>query len=300
MTLPSLGIFYNSEIRNNGTARRVTETFYRLGYMDAGTKRYNRPPYEGEVEKHDFHLYIDDGRDDIEYMPSGPNACWLIDTHLGYDQRLAWARQFDHVFVAQKPAVAKMKADGIENVHWLPLACMPNVDPNPVEAVQYGLVEELPQKEWDVVFVGYLNQGSDDGEGNNRLEYLDYVWEKIPNNWLAFNKFFIDTAERGWKSRTFFNISIKDDLNMRFFEVMSYGTCLVTNTDVVGWDELGFEEGKHFVGYVGKEEAAERVQWALDHPIERETIAAAGHELARAEHTYEHRVNQMLKTCGVL
>jgi len=80
---------------------------------------------------------------------------------------------------------------------------------------------------------------------------------------------------------------------------MSYGTCLVTNRDVVGWEDLGFVDGEHFLGYEGEEEAIEKIRWALDNPMERETIAKEGHIKVRAEHTYEHRVNQMLDTIGV-
>ena len=96
-----------------------------------------------------------------------------------------------------------------------------------------------------------------------------------------------------------FNISVRDDLNMRFFEVMSYGNCLVTNRDVVGWDDLGFVEDEHFLGYKGEEEMVDKIQWALDNPMEREKIAKTGHELVRSAHKYEHRINEMLNIVGV-
>jgi hypothetical protein len=295
----NLGVFYNAEIRNNGTARRVTESLHRMGYTDAGMKRYNRPPYEEEVKKHDLHLFIDDGRDDIPYLPPSPNACWLVDTHLGYDTRLKWAKEYDTTFVAQKPAVEKMKADGVENVYWLPLACLPCVDPNQAELRREGALKNHPKKDWDVSFVGYINNGPEDGEGNNRLEYLHEVFQAFPNSWLAYNKFFIEAAIRAVKSKVAFNISIKDDLNMRFFEILSYGVCQVANVDVVGWEELGFVEGKHFLGYTGPEEACEKIQWALDNPMDRENLAREGNRFVRAEHTYENRLTKMFDTIGV-
>jgi len=295
----SLGVFYNAEIRNNGTPRRVTEALHRAGYTDAGMKRYNRPPYDDEVASHDLYITIDDGRDDIEFVPPKPNACWLVDTHLGYDSRLKWAKQYDTAFVAQKPAVEKMKQDGVENVHWLPLACLPCVDPNLAEMRQADILDEVPEKDWDVSFVGFINRGIEGGGGNNRIEYIDRIFSEFPNSWLAFNKFFEEAAIRSVRSRVSFNVSILDDLNMRFFETMSYGTCLVTNRDVVGWEDLGFVDGEHFLGYEGEEEAIEKIRWALDNPMERETIAKEGHIKVRAEHTYEHRVNQMLDTIGV-
>jgi hypothetical protein len=295
------GVFYNAEIRNNGTARRISETLLRMGFGETGMVRYNRPVLQ--PGDHDFWLFVDDGRDEIPMeVPEGvPSACYLVDVHLGYDIRLEWARKFDYVFLAQLPAVEKMKKDGVENVHWLPLACLPCVDPSreelkvlPKERLgQWGL-----EKKHDAVFVGFLNNGWEGG-GNSRVEYLDKVFAAHPDSWFSFNCFFEEAAIHYARGRVGFNISITNDLNMRFFETMSYGTCLVTNTDVHGIEELGFEDGKHFVGYKGVDDAVEKVGWCLDNPMERESIAEAGHELAREKHTYECRINEMLKIVGV-
>lgn len=306
--MKSPALIYNAEIRNNGTARRVVETLYRMGYKETGMERYNRPWYkEPDFDKHDFWLFIDDGRDEIPMpdLPS-PNACWLVDTHLGYDIRLKWARHFDHVFLCQKPDVEKMQFDGVENVHWLPLACMPNLDPS------YGEFQnskgDLPkdffgpfglQKIHDVAFVGHMTTELNGKCTNNRMHYLDTVFKAFPNSWFAFSVFFEQAALRYARARVGFNVSVRDDLNMRFFEVLSYGNCLVTNRNVVGWEDLGFEEGKHFLGYTDEEEAVESVRWALKNPMEREKVAKAGHELVRSAHTYEHRLNEMFKTVGV-
>ena len=307
--MKSPGLFYNADIRNNGTARRVSEAFFRMGFKDTGFERYSRPFHDKvDYDKHDFWLFVDDGRDDIPMeVPKGdaPKCCYLIDTHLGYNQRLDWAKHFDHVFVAQLPTVDKFKQDGIENVHWLPLACTPSTD------LTAGELLRAPQEtkgEWgvnkrhDVVFVGYLNNGHIvDGEqqGNDRTAALDYIFRCFKNNWLSLNTFFADAAVRYARGRVGFNISIRDDLNMRFFEIMSCGTCLVTNTDVVGIEELGFEDGVHFMGYKTLEEARDKIQFALENPMEREDIAKAGHDLVRSAHTYEHRVKQIIETIGV-
>lgn len=304
--MKSPGLFYNADIRNNGTARRVSEAFFRLGFKDTGFDRYSRPFHDKvDYDKHDFWLFVDDGRDDIPMeVPKGdaPKCCYLIDTHLGYEQRLAWARHFDYVFVAQLPTVDKFRKDGIENVYWLPLACTPSVDLTAGELLR---VPDEVKGDWgvnkrhDVVFVGHLNSGHlIDGKqcGNNRAEILDKVFKSFPNSWLSFGTFFVDAAVRYARGRVGFNISIRDDLNMRFFEILSYGTCLLTNTNVVGIEELGFQEGVHFLGYETIDEAVAKVEFALQDPMKREEIAKAGHELARAEHTYEHRVKQVIET----
>lgn len=288
---------WNAEIRNNGTARRVWDAMVRMGLKDSGLVRHNRPPYE-EVKwsDYDFMLFVDDGRDEIPMPKPGiPSCCWLVDTHLGYDQRLKWAREFDQVFVAQKPAVEQFQKAGIERVSWLPLACHPPVDPTAKELVSMGANKDLDElaRKWDVVFVGFLN---DDQTGHSRIDYLDEVFKAFPNSHLAVNRFFTEAAQRYAQGRVGFNISIRDDLNMRFFEVLSYGCCLVSNRNVVGWQELGFIEGKHFVGYEGPDEAVEAVRWCLEHPVERFEIARAGHQLVRKRHTYEDRVRQIIET----
>ena len=94
--------FYNSDIRNNGTARRVTDAVVQMGWLEKGFKRYTRPIPES-AENHDFWLFIDDGRDEIpmEVPIHGTSACWLVDTHLGFETRFEWAKKFDFVFTAQ-------------------------------------------------------------------------------------------------------------------------------------------------------------------------------------------------------
>ena len=94
---------------------------------------------------------------------------------------------------------------------------------------------------------------------NDRIEYLDVIFKNFPNSWFAYSVFFEQAALRYARARVGFNISVRDDLNMRFFEVMSYGNCLVTNRDVVGWDDLGFVEDEHFLGYKGEEEMVDKV-----------------------------------------
>lgn len=277
---------YNADIRNNGTARRVKDAADR--HFGVPLTRYTRPC---EVnDEHPLYIFIDDGRDDIPMDVPHPNACWLIDSHLGYDTRLEWAFTFDRVYCAQLPSVGKMRQDGVE-AEWLPLACHPSVDPNVQEFLAGSPEVNAVTKEYDIGFVGFLN---DDEEGNSRIDYLDTLYKAFPESWLAFNKFFVDAAMRYHRARLGFNISIRDDLNMRFFEVMSYGTALLSNRDVVGVEELGFVDGEHYIGFEGKDEMVERAEWALKNPIEREKIAEAGHKKVRESHTYAHRLETLL------
>lgn len=292
---------YNCDIRNNGTAVLVWDALKRgLGIGDLD--RFTRP-YEGPFPESELNIMIDDGRDDIDWVPPKPNAYWAIDTHLGYDRRLEWAKGFDYVFTAQKAGAAQMLKDGIKNAFWLPLACHPPAMPNLREMMLHPQKDEHCgtrglDKQHDCVFVGFLNDGHG-GTGHNRIEHLDRLFKEFPNSWLTFNTFFEDMAVRYIRGRLGFNVSILYDLNMRFFEIPCTGTAMLTNLDVEGWEELGFENGVHFIGYDGIEDMVEQARWGLQHPQEREEIAQAGHDLVREKHTYCHRMIDMLDTCGV-
>lgn len=296
MAWPSVGVFYNADIRNNGTARRVTEAMYRLGMMQAGTVRYTRPsPTPGG--KHDWHLFIDDGRDDITWLPPRPNACWLIDTHLGYEQRKEWAKNFDHVFLAQLADVERMREEVEGKVHWLPLACSPYLDPCYRELQQSKGRELDLVRKYDCAFVGFLNNGAPGNpHSKSRIDFLDRIFREYKNSWLAYNVFFLDAAEVYIRARVGLNISIADDLNMRFFECLSYGVCQVCNRDMVGLEDLGFRDGEHYLGWSDEDEAVEKIRWALEHPGDRELVAEQGLARVRQGHTYEDRVKTLIQT----
>ncbi len=143
-----------------------------------------------------------------------------------------------------------------------------------------------------------MNRGAGENS-HNRVEFLDEIFRDFPNFWCSANTFHEHQAVRYIRSRIGLNISIKNDLNMRFFEVLSTGTALLTNTDVDGIEDIGFEEGKHFIGYTDVEDAKDKARYYLEHEDEREEIAAAGHELVRANHTYAHRMAYILDSFGI-
>ena len=61
-------------------------------------------------------------------------------------------------------------------------------------------------------------------------------------------------------------------------------------------DNLGdlFEIGKEVVAYSSAEEAAELIRYYLTHPDEAQTIARAGQARTLREHTYCHRMQELV------
>jgi hypothetical protein len=302
----SIGLFYNAEVRNNGTGVLVWDALRDIrghGHgMGLEMKRYSRPGIN--VSEHVLNIQIDDGRDDIDWTPPKPNAIWLIDTHLGYDRRLSWARDFDYVFTAQKAGAVKMREDGIEKAFWLPLACHPPAHPNYSEMMvhpekDHHCGDRGLEKQHDLAFVGFMQDPPDEPGYHNRINYLDAMFKAFPDSWLTISGFWEDMAVRYIRSRLGFNVSIRDDLNMRFFEVMSTGTAMMSNGDQEGYEDVGFVPDEHFIVYDGVNEAIDKATYYLNHSTEREEIAKKGHELVRGNHTYQHRLKHMLDICGV-
>lgn len=212
-----------------------------------------------------------------------PFAYFCSDTHINnglkgdsYPHRLGVAKKADFVFVAQKQAVAKMKADGIESPIWLPHAFEPQAYPK----------GEILTKKYDVCFVGHVNN-------KLREDALDRLFSEFPNFYYG-QKLFDDAAEKFSESKIVFNIAMTDDINMRVFETMGTGSFLLTNR-IPHIEEL-FEDGKHLVLYDNLDDMVEKAKYYLDHDEEREKIAQEGYEEVIKKHTIQARVDVILKT----
>ena len=84
--------------------------------------------------------------------------------------------------------------------------------------------------------------------------------------------------------------------NMRLFEATGVGALLVTDWKV-NLHEM-FDPGKEVVTYRSPEECVELVQYYLEHDKEREAIARAGQERTLREHTYYHRMQELVEIVG--
>lgn len=273
--------YYESRLfRNDGNPVYMWNAFKNIG-VESG----HMVPY-GDVTKFgtwDLHFEADWGEDALAgilpYKPiaiPSPNAFWHSDTHLGYDWRLEKARRTDFNFVAQKRAVEEFKRDGIPNPVWMPHA---------VEPMAYPYLPSI--KKYDLCFIGHINS-------ENRIDALDKMF-KAHSKFFFGQRLFENAAEIFCQSKVVFNISIKDDINMRVFETLSTKSLLLTNW-IPTIEEL-FEDGKHLVLYRTLDEAIEKAKYYMEHDEERERIAEAGFNEVRSKHTFEHRAKQVLDFC---
>lgn len=206
-----------------------------------------------------------------------PTACYVIDTHMRKNELRSLAMQYGTVFIAQKNDAEQFASEGL-NAHWLPLAADPEIH-SPADVV----------KEFDVGFVGYIEAA----RYRERFQLLRSLSKEFKVNVAkAYGR---AMAEAYCRSRIGFNKSLKDDVNMRIFEVMCMGLPLLTDRIGNGLTDL-FKENQHYAAYE---------DWPTLRAAVTELLADDKRRLqmgrdARAEilggHLYDHRVRKILKT----
>lgn len=244
----------------------------------------------------DLNVLIDYGEDNLgiplDWELPHPNAYWAFDTHIdekGYNYRLNRAKQFDHVFLCHKGQIESFIRDGIDpaKIHYMPVAAEPDCyRPHPI------------MKKWDWCFVGHLNS-------DHRIDLVDrfvkefdlgdgkgYLGWRFPH--IQGHNVLDDAAKKFSMSRIVINDSIKNDLNMRTFEAMATGTCLLTqeNEPLL---EL-FKPYEHLMTFKTIDEAVEKGRWLLDNPEACAEIGKRGLSEVLDKHTYNHRALEILKT----
>lgn len=244
--------------------------------------------------KYDLNLDVDWGEDGLtsiipyklEEIPK-PNIFWCSDSHLGFDYRLEKAKKFDHVFCAQKQAVIDFEKAGVK-AEWMPHAFEPhayhdmenldeNGNPRPFSYVS---------KDHDIAFVGHVNSP-------NRVDFLDRMFREFPNFFFGQRRF-QDAAKIYAKAKISINIAMKEDANMRIWEILGAGGFLLT--DRIPHIEELFKDGEHLVLYDNYDDAVDKARYYLKHDDERERIAKAGFEWVMKTGTIDHRVDQMLRS----
>jgi hypothetical protein len=207
-----------------------------------------------------------------------PTAIWISDYWKGNYHRWRYARLFDHVFVSQKDGLNDFAMAGCEEVHWLPVACDPQVHRD------YGI-----ERIYDVGFVGHVNLPSQ----QRRLKLLIELSKSYRMNDFQTPTYLQDMARVYSQSKIVVNIPNSGDLNMRVFESMSCGAMLLTEDIGNGQREL-FEPGVHLDVYRSKEELLEKIDHYLAHDEERKRIATAGQREVLSKHRYTDRAETIL------
>ena len=202
-----------------------------------------------------------------------PKIGYLIDTHMSLDYHRELAKQFNVIFLVHQQFVADIRRFN-PNTYWLPVACDPEIH-----------CGSGAEKRYDIGFVGSIQPGS------RRHQLLSHMGSQLP---VHYERCFLkEMAEVFSCSKIVFNEAVKNDLNMRVFEVMSAGSLLLTDmTSNTGQDIL-FHDGEDYAVYRDAH-IAETARFYLENEVLRDQIAARGKLLVRNAHTYDHRVADLL------
>ena len=170
-----------------------------------------------------------------------------------------------------------VKNAGLENIFWLPLACDPDI---------HGKTDQ--EKEWEVGFIGTVHDSE-----NRRKTLLNKIGSLFNLN--CERKFMDEMAEHYSKSKIIFNNAINYDLNMRVFEAMCSGSLLITDHAKGSGLEDMFLDKKHLVFYED-ENIEDQISYYLKNEKERCDISEKGRREVLNNHTYLHRINDMIDT----
>jgi hypothetical protein len=189
---------------------------------------------------------------------------------LNYDKQRSLA---DYFFNMQRAYVK----DG--DIH-LPYACSPD----------HHYAMSNVDKEYDASLIGLHYEQRTQlvqalrRKGYNVLYELGLVWDeyRLENN----------------KARVGLNWSSLQDINARTFEIMAMKQIPVINR-LPHLQELGLNEGQHYLGFDTVEEGVAKVEWALNNPEQAEAIALCAHNHVHENHTYEKRVEKIFSEVGL-
>ncbi len=203
-----------------------------------------------------------------------PTACYFIDSHLHLNEHIELAKNFDFVFIAQSEYVNDFIAAGNKKVFWLPLGADPEIHDRFSES-----------KKHDIGFVGSLT-------GNSRREkLLEFLKSKF--NLYYERTFWKDMSKIFSESKVVFNNAVKNDLNMRFFEVLSTGSLLLSDKTVNSQQEKLFVPNEDYALY-DDPNILNVAEFYLENDELREAIAKRGMELVRNAHKYSDRAYEMI------
>jgi spore maturation protein CgeB len=162
-----------------------------------------------------------------------------------------------------------------------------------------------------ISFVGSLYHGVH----NTRLEWLEYLCNSLQVKiWSPHTNFLPSILDASPILRSYVGVAwgiemyqvLRDSCltlnhhgdvlpyanNLRLYEATGVGTLLITDWKA-NLHEM-FEPGKEVVVYRTSEECAQMIQYYLEHDKERQAIAHGGQQRTLSEHTYYHRMQELV------
>ena len=233
-------------------------------------------------------------------------ACWWLNDPFQFERGLSIAGAYDYFFTNCAISARRYREAGLANVHPLAHAAFPAAH-HPVE------LRETERKKWasEACFVGdwgpvrqgilsMLSQRIDLriwGPWRKHLTPKDRLWNRVVDGHFTTE----DMARAFSCAKAAINLHAwfgyyNHGLNPRTFEAPACGALQVCD-----WKEElehHFRANEEVVTYHTGAELESRLRDLLANASTRHKIAAAGLRRVQKEHTYEHRMRELLCTLG--
>ena len=233
-------------------------------------------------------------------------ALWFTEDYLRFGYWREMAHFYDFVFAIQKGAcIDAIRSAGAGEVHYLPMACDPIVHRplslsaqerehwgSPISFVGAGYhnrqqifatLADAPFKLWGTEWPNCRPFDRMLQENGRRISADEYV--KIFNA-TDININLHSSSERDGVDPT------GDFVNPRTFELAAAGCFQLVDQRAL-LPEL-FEPGKDLVTFESATQMREQIEYYLAHPEERHAFAERARHKVLEEHTYAHRMREML------
>ncbi len=235
-----------------------------------------------------------------------PIAFWFVEDFRTLTYWKEIAGSYDFIFtLQQEPFLAKLKAAGAKNVHYLPQGCFPDAhkpvaltpgerkaydaDLSFMGAAYHNRRKTFPQlleydfKIWGTEWDLQSPVGAKVQNGNQRVSTEETV--KIYNGGKINLNLHSSTYHEGIHPDG-------DFANPRTFEIAACGGFQLVDER----SELAelFNAGEEVITFNSIGDLKEKITYYLKHEDERKSIAQKGQERVLSEHTLEHRMNEML------
>jgi spore maturation protein CgeB len=238
-------------------------------------------------------------------------ANWFTDDPFDFKTSSRICNYYNYFFTHDSYIIPKYTEKGQRNISFLPFACDPRIHCRQA-------LTKFEQKEFscDVSFVGSI--------GKQRIELIEKLidlpikfkmWGEISNidNRLLIKNHYMGRAS-GSKMIKIYNssrialnvhVGFGEEIerygygtNMRLFELAGCGTFQLVDykKDIEKLFKIGYE----IVCYKSIRDLKDKIQYYLNNPKERERIAQRMQKRAYQEHTYMHRMQEVLKVTGIL
>jgi spore maturation protein CgeB len=235
-----------------------------------------------------------------------PLVWWTIEDPNSFEAFIPQAAASDFVFTSDEACVAEYRRRlGHGRVHWLPLACAPEIHrplPPAPDATDFALSANWYKNEarmWAVRTV--IDPIVNAGYGLTLFCYEG--WPMWPQPYARFWRGatnYLTVAEQYRQGRVVLGLNnqrsgmdgraVSYMTSMRTFEALACGKpFLASHSDA--YERLGFVNGVHMAWSSSPEETLRHAERLLG--PEGEEVARAGREVVLAEHTYAHRLRRI-------